>query len=424
MRNILSTKHAIAKNTVMKYGKGVYLFDANGKKYIDCAAGTFNLSLGYGHEEVIDAAKSQMDKLIHLTSSYASDPIMHLIVKLKEILPSELNKIHLKVSGGSVANEGAIKMAEVATGKQEIISFYYSHLGQTIFTLNASGNAFRAQPFLRTVPGIVKAPAPYCARCFYNQKREGCGLLCAKRLHDIIEHASSGKVAAIIIEPIFGNGDNIIPPDGFLKELREICNVYEIALIFDEIQTGMGRTGKFFASQYFNVTPDFITIAKGLGGTGFQIAAIAAKEKYTKMDPMHHSFTYGSNLMAAAAGIKTIEIMQRPGFLENVTNTGNYIKNELIKLTKKFHFIGEVRGIGLMIGFEIVNDRNEPDVVMMQKIQKKAFANGLILRSSRYGFGNTLKIRPPLILTMLEAKRICQLLEKTCIEINAQNKNS
>lgn len=419
MRNVLNTTHAILSNIVMKYGKGIYLFDEHGKRYIDCAAGTFNLSLGYGHEEVIDAAKSQMDKLIHVTSSYANDPIMRLTEKLQEILPPELNKIHLKVSGGSVANEGAIKMAEVATSRQEIISFYYSHLGQTIFTLNASGNAFRAQSFQRTVTGIIKAPAPYCTRCFYNQNQLTCGLLCVKRLHDIIKHASSGKVAAIIIEPIFGNGDNIIPPNGFLKELREICDEYGIALIFDEIQTGMGRTGKFFAAQYFNVTPDFITIAKGLGGTGFQIAAIAAKEKYTKMDPMHHSFTFGSNLMAAVAGIKTIEVMQRPGFLANVTNTGNYIKEELIKLAKKFPFIGEVRGIGLMIGFEIVKNANEPDVEMMQVIQKKAFANGLILRSSRYGYGNTLKIRPPLILTMLEAERICQLLEATFLGVSA-----
>lgn len=415
--NAIESMYAKPESVTMVKGKGIYLYDQNGKEYIDCASATFNLSLGYSNVEVIDAAKSQMDDLIHLTSSYCSKPILDLTQKLREILPNELDKVHLKISGGSEANEGAIKMAQVATGKKEVVSFYYSHLGQTIFTTNASGNSFRSEAFNLSIAGIVKVPAPYCYRCFYNQKPSTCGLMCAEKIHDIIKFGSSNNVAALIIEPIFGNGDNIVPPEGFLDAVRKICNEYGIALVFDEIQTGIGRTGKFFAAEHFGVTPDFMSIAKGLGGTGFQVAAIACKNEYAKMDPMHHSFTYGSNLMAAAAGAKTIEIMQRPNFLENVTKTGEYIKNRLSQLAEKYTCIGDIRGVGLMIGFEIVRANKEPDIEKMKAIQNKAFENGLILRSSRYGFGNTLKIRPPLTITLEEAAKLCDLLEKTLLNI-------
>lgn len=164
-----------------------------------------------------------------------------------------------------------------------------------------------------------------------------------------------------------------------------------------------------------------MSIAKGLGGSGFQVAAIACKSEYQKMNPMHHSFTYGSNLMAAVAGAKTIEIMQRSGFLENVTLVGNYIMSELKKFAEKYNFIGEIRGVGLMIGFEIIKQNKEPDVQMTKYILKQAFANGLILRSSRYGMGNTLKIRPPLNITLQETEKLCNLLDKTLQNIAINN---
>lgn len=401
------------QNVLMEKGEGIYLIDSSGKRYIDCASATFNLSLGYQNKQVIEHVKSQMDNLIHVTSSYMTPPISELAKKLAKLTPKGLDKIHLKVSSGSVANEGAIKMAQHLSGKKDIISCYRSHIGQTIFTSALSGNSFRRKPFPGNTHGILHTPAPYCHRCPYSEKPETCSLLCAEVINDQIEHASSGNVAAFIIEPIFGNGDNIVPPKKYMQAIRQICDSNDISLIFDEIQTGIGRTGHMFAADYYEVSPDIMTMAKGLGGTGFQVAAIACKEKYTSMDAMHHSFTYGSNLLAAAAGVKTLEIVDNKEFLDNVKMTGDFIMKSLERISEKHRFISDVRGVGLMIGFEISKADGSPDVELTNKLADMFFSNGMILRTSRYGRGNVLKIRPPLTLTIDEAIMIVDTIEMT-----------
>lgn len=403
-------------DTMMVNGKGIYLYDSLGNRYIDCAAATFNLSLGYSNEDVIAAAEAQMRTLIHCTSSYLTAPIAHLTNKLIEVAPDGLEKAHLKVSSGSAANEGAIKMAQYTTGKTEVVSLFRSHLGQTIFTMNASGNAFRRAPFRFPNSGVLHVPPPYCKRCFYNQEPKTCGLLCVERINDFIDYASNGDVAAMIVEPILGNGDNIVPPPGYLHALRKLCDEQGIALIFDEIQTGIGRTGQMFAAQTFDVTPDIMTVAKGLGGTGFQVAAILCKPEYASMDGMHHSFTYGSNAMAAAAATRTLEIVSQPAFLANVRSTGFYILTRLKELQCLYPAIGDARGVGLMIGFEIVDDDGMPDLARLKAVKDAAFQRGLIMRDSRYGRGNVLKIRPPLIISMEQAEELCDLLDQSFVD--------
>lgn len=388
-------------------GEGLCLYDTQGKRYIDCAAGTFNLSLGYGHREVLDAAKKQMDELVHVTSSFKTETVQKLATALVRISPKNITKAHPKVCSGSTANEGAIKMAQYHTGKKDVISFFRSHLGQTMMMMTYSGNAFRREPFPSLSPNHLCIPEPYCYRCFYKQKPENCNMLCVERINDFIKNASSGQVACIIIEPISGNGGNVVPPKRFFVELKKLCEEQNIVLIFDEIQTGMGRTGKMFAAQHFGVNPNMITVAKGLGGSGFQIAAILTDKSMGNLPGHHHSFTYGSNVLASAAAIKTIEILSSPGFLENVDLVGTYILQRMNKLKESHSYIGDVRGVGLMIGFEIVNKDGTPDVDLTNAIIKKGFDYGLILRSSQYGFGNVVKIRPALIITLKEAEEIC-----------------
>ncbi|SFR98973.1 aspartate aminotransferase family protein [Anaeromicropila populeti] len=409
---------APTENIVMERGEGIYLWDSTGKRYIDCAAATFNLSLGYSNQEVLEAVAEQADKLVHITSSYMSEPVAKLVEKLVEVTPKSLTKIHLKVSGGSTANEGAIKMAQFYNKKSGVISLFRSHVGQTIYTMNASGLGFRRQPFASLGnSGIVHVPPAYCYRCFYNQKPCSCGMLCAERIEEFIKYAGNDSISSMIVEPILGNGDNIVPPKEYFVKLRELADKHHFTLIFDEIQTGIGRTGKMFAADYFGVEPDIMTIAKGLGGTGFQIAAIATKEEYADMDSHYHSFTYGSNSLASAAGVKTLEIITRPGFLDNVTLVGNYIIRRLNEMKEKYSFIGDVRGVGLMIGFEIVDEKGEESLELTTQIKNIAFENGLIMRTSRYGIGNVLKIRPALILTLEQAKEICEILEYTFDQI-------
>jgi 4-aminobutyrate aminotransferase-like enzyme len=185
-------------DTVLVKGKGIYVYDAEGTRYIDCASATFNLSLGYGHPEVLQAVQEQAEKLIHVTSTFQTDPINAVVRKLVEVSPENLTLVHPKVSSGSVANEGAIKIAQHYTGKRDVITLFRSHLGQTMMMTSMSGNAFRKEPFPNLFPGSIQVPDPYCHRCFYKQKPQTCDFLCVDRINDFVEYASSGSVACIV----------------------------------------------------------------------------------------------------------------------------------------------------------------------------------------------------------------------------------
>jgi len=403
----------------MVRGQGVYLYDEDGREFLDCASATFNLSLGYSHPAVIRAMQEQAGKLVHVTSSFLTDPVADAARKLVETAPKSLTKAHLKVSGGSAANEGAIKMAQLATGKRDVLTLFRSHVGQTMMMTSMSGNAFRRAPFPVLYPGSLQVPDPYCYRCFYGQKVDACGLMCVDRIDQFLEFASSGQVAAIVIEPISGNGGNIVPPDGYFQKLRQFCDEQDVVLIFDEIQTGVGRTGHMYAADHFGVEPDAITVAKGLGGSGAQVAAILASDRLSGLPAHHHSFTYGANLVAAAAASVTLDIVRQPEFLANVRRTGNHILRRLREMQRRYPMIGDVRGVGLMIGFELVNPDGSEAVGLTNQLVESAMRHGLIMRSSRYGYGNVLKIRPPLILTMREADLICDRVDAILAEVVA-----
>jgi 4-aminobutyrate aminotransferase len=234
--------------------------------------------------------------------------------------------------------------------------------------------------------------------------------MCVSRIEDFIKYASNGNVAALIIEPILGNGDNIISPDGYLQAIRDFCSERGIVLIFDEVQTGVGRTGHMFACQHFGVTPDILTLSKGLGA-GFPMAAVLCNDKFLGLRTEYVSFTYGGNLVSAAASLKALEIIESPLFLKNVQNTGNYIFNRLKSFEKEYDFIINSRGVGLMIGFEVIDDEKNENLSLTHKIVKIAYENKMLLRTSRYNRGNVIKIRPALNITLDEAKRVCDTIK-------------
>ncbi len=396
----------------MVRGEGIYLYDSDGRRYIDCASATFNLSLGYSHPAVVQAIRDQADQLIHVTSSFQTDQINELSRRLVDLAPTPITKAHLKVAGGSEANEGAIKMAQRATGKRDVITLFRAHVGQTMMTTSMSGNAFRKEPFQTLFHNTLQVPDPYCRRCFYAQTQDSCGQLCVERLYDFMEYASSGSVAAFLVEPISGNGGNIVPPDGYFDGLRRFCDDTGVKLILDEIQTGIGRTGRMFAAEHFGVRPDAITLAKGLGGSGAQVAAILASDDLAGMPGDQHSFTYGSNVLAASAALATLDVIDNEDFLANVRRTGAYIIDRLLEMQSRHRVIDDVRGVGLMIGIEIADDDGSPNVELTNELAHRAMDFGLILRTSRYGRGNVLKIRPPLILTLDEAEEICDRFDQ------------
>lgn len=398
----------------MVKGQGLRIYDEQGKEYLDCISGTFNLILGYNHPEVLEAAKQQMDDLMFASSTFNSIPVDALAHALVAISPTNLTKAHLRSPGGSIANEGAIRIAQHITGKRDVITLFRSHIGQTFAMASVSGFSTHRTPFPNAFPGGVQVPSPYCSRCFYKQKPSDCDLLCVTRIDDFIQYASTGSVACVLVEPILAVGGNIIPPPGYFEALKEFCEQRGILLIFDECQTGFGRCGQMFAADYFGVSPHIMTIAKGISGIGLPIGAILTEERLTGLDKLFHGFTNGGWLPAAAAALKTIEILQRPGFLANVRQVGQQLLDGLQALAAKFPFVGEARGAGLMIGVEIVTLDNQPDNATALALHKALLEQGLIVRISEHGRGNVVEMRPALIATEQDIQEILERFEVAC----------
>ncbi|MET8698100.1 aminotransferase class III-fold pyridoxal phosphate-dependent enzyme [Kitasatospora sp. NPDC004723] len=398
-------------------GEGVYLRADDGRRYLDCSSGTFNLSLGYAHPEIVEVVREQAGRLIHVTSKFQTEPLNALVAKLAEVSPPNLTRVHLKSASGSDANESAVKIAQVHTGKSDVVTLFRGHLGQTLGMIGASGAAFRRAPFPSHLPGVVHVPDPHCLRCFYRQERATCGLLCVERINDFIDYASTGRVACVVLEPISGNGGNVVPPDGYLQALKDLCEERGILLVFDEIQTGFGRTGRMFAADHFGVAPHLMTFGKGLGGAGMPIAGILTEERLTGVEGHHINSTFGGNVLAAAAALKTVEIIGRPGFLENVRDVGGHVLERLRDLATRVPFVREVRGVGLMIGIDIVDRDGRPDPGLTNHLAERGLDHGLLLRTSLYGHGNVLKVRPALIMTRQEADEMCDLLERLFLSV-------
>ncbi|KOY16392.1 aspartate aminotransferase family protein [Paenibacillus xylanivorans] len=401
-------------------GKGIKLIDDSGVEYLDGVSGTFNLSLGYNHPHVVSKIQEQVGNLTHMSSSFTEPYVDEVLDHLIEYAPNDINAGWMRDITGSTANECATKIAQKYTQSTDIISLYLSHHGQTQFATGISGNAFRRKRFPNSaVANSVHVPAPYCYRCPFKSSSGDCEYQCVEAISDAIEYASSGSVACMIIEPILGNGGNIIPPAGYFKRLRKLCDEYNIILIADEVQTGIGRTGYMFASELFDIQPDMITLAKGLGGIGVPVAAVLMQSRLNVLEKHEHSFTSGSNLISVTAAKSTLEVVSEPGFLDDVKRKGEILGGLLQDLAMKYPSIGEARGVGLMWGLEMVGDNNEPDTDKTNAIIDRAFTDEhLILRGSRYGFGNVVKVRPSLTTTEDELVEIVERLDSVLASVH------
>lgn len=389
-------------------GSGLRVWDADGREYLDCAAGTFNLSLGHNHPDVVAAIKQQSDELLFASSMFQTDVSNRVMELLVELSPANLTRVNLRSSGGSTATEGAVKIAQLHTGRRDVIVPFRGHVGQTIAASALNGMSRLRAPFPAIYPAAVNVPDPYCLRCFYRQESSSCGFLCIDRIDDFIRYASSGSVAAIMIEPISGAGGNIVPPPGYLKRLREFCDERDIVLVFDETQTSFGRTGFLTAAEAFGVEPHMMTVSKGLSGSGLPLAAIITEERLVGMDRSLHGFTSGGHPVAAAAAIATLTAVSRPEFLENVRTVGSALMAALRDLAGTYPEIGDVRGLGLMLGVEL----SEPDGSRSPRLARALHAalmdRGVITRVSEHGEGNTIELRPPLILTHEDARLVAE----------------
>jgi validone 7-phosphate aminotransferase len=388
----------------LAHGEGVRVWDTTGREYLDCVSGTFNLVLGHNHPAVVAAVRGQLDDLVFASSSFRTGPTDRVMELLVELSPPELTRVNLRSSGGSTANEGAIKIAQWLTGRRDVIVPFRGHVGQSMAATSYNGTSRMREPFPYHLPGAVHVPEPYCFRCFYRQTPDKCGMWCVDRIEDFIAYASSGSVAAMLIEPISGVGGNVVPPPEYLPRLKEFCDERGIVLIFDENQTGLGRTGRLFAADHFGVTPHVMTLSKGLTGSGFPLAAILTEERLVGMPRSMHGFTYGSHTLSAAAAVATLNVVRRPEFLAHVRKVGALLMERLRGLDAPC--VGDVRGVGLMLGVELVEPDGSRSNRLATALNKALTDRAVITRVSEHGQGNVIELRPPLVLSAEDANLV------------------
>jgi 4-aminobutyrate aminotransferase len=341
---------------VVDKASGSIVTDINGRDYIDCFAGISVVNTGHCNPHVIAAAKAQMEKLIHCSSyMYHVQSTADLAEKMAHIAPPGLTKTFFGNSGAE-AIEGALKLARLYTGKHEFIALQAGFHGRTWGALSVSGNQYRKKGGGPYAPGVAFAPAPYVYRSRRREDPAECGRDFAKALEDVIRFATCGDVAAFIAEPVLGEGGTIVPPLNYFQEAKKILDRYGILFIADEVQCGFARTGKMFAVEHFGVVPDILVTAKGIAA-GFPLSAFTTRpEIAAAFKPGDHLSTFGGNPVSCAAALANIEYMERENLCARAAELGDYAKSRLCELRQENSLIGDVRGLGLMIGIELVRD--------------------------------------------------------------------
>ena len=385
-------------------GHGATLRDIEGKEYLDCYAGISVVNAGHCPPKVVKAVQDQAEKLIHYGSYVYHNPVVtELAERLASIAPKGLVKTFFGNSGAE-ANETAVKLAKKFTKKQEIVALECSFHGRTVGTLSITGQSKRKRydmgPYLS---GVSFNTAAYCYRCPLEKEYPSCGVLCARRLEDIINYHSSDDVAALIAEPIMGEGGIIVPPPEYFKVLKKILDEHGSLLIIDEVQSGYGRTGKMFGIEHYDVIPDIMTLGKGIAA-GFPLSAcIARTDVGDSLQPGDHLSTFGGNPVCCAAAIANLDIFNEEKLVEASAKKGEYLIKRFKELQEKHPIIGDVRGRGLMVGVELVKDSKTkaPGVEETTKLKEAMRKHGVLV-----GTGGVLacvvRFQPPLVITMKE----------------------
>jgi len=381
--------------------KGSVLKDVDGNVYIDFTSGIGVVSLGHCKEEIVQTICDQAGKLIHSCIHVVNyEPYLKLARRLTEITPGSFKKKAIMLNSGSEAVENAIKIVRQYTGRPAIISFENSFHGRTYMALTLTGkwDPYKVGfgPF---VPGVHMTPYAYCYRCPFHLEYPGCGLACVHHIEKSIlkTQVSAKEVAAIITEPIQGEGGFIAPPPDYFKEIKRICDDHDIALIVDEIQTGFARTGKMWAIEHYGVEPDIIVMAKAIA-SGLPLSAVVARDEMMRdVYPGSLGGTYGGNPIACATALKVIDIIENEGIVERAAVLGKKLRKRLDEMAANHGVIGEVRGKGPMLAMEFVKDRKtkEPHPDAASRVLKGALAKGLMtLKAGLYG--NCVRLHPPL----------------------------
>jgi len=376
--------------------EGAYIFATDGKKYLDFTCGIGVTNTGHCHPKVVQAIREQAGNFLHAQANIVvHKPMMQLIEELRKIVPANIDGFFFSNSGAE-AVEGALKLARNATGRNAIIVFSGSFHGRTAGTMALTTSKTVYKQGAQLLPsGVYVAPYPYAYRLGMGEEQASQYAL--EALNDLlISQIAPNDVAAMLIEPVLGEGGYVPPPAGFLKGLREVCDKHGILLILDEVQSGFGRTGKWFAFEHYNINPDIMTVAKGIA-SGLPLSGVFSSLKLMKKWPTgSHGGTYGGNIVACAAAVATIQAIQEENMLENAKLRGTQLQTGLRKLQEEYPEIGDVRGLGLMIGseFEVGGDfKNAKPLV--KEIIHAAEVRGLLLLSCGT-YDSTIRWIPPL----------------------------
>lgn len=382
-------------------GRGAVVKDLDGREYLDGFSGISVANTGHCHQKVVEAVKEQADKLLHCcTYVYHVAPAAELAERLAKIAPGGLRKTFFSNSGAE-AIECAIKMGRKFSKKHEIIALMCSFHGRTLGTLSVTGQWGRHRydmgPYLG---GVSFAPAPYCYRCSLGQTYPSCGIQCAEMIEDIIQYASSNDVAEFIAEPILGEGGIIVPPPEYFKTVKRILDRHGILFIDDEVQTGFGRTGRMFGIEHYGVEPNIMCLAKGIA-SGMPLGACMARPEIAdSYEPGDHLSTFGGNPVSCAAGVASLEVMLEQDLPRQSSVKGEYLLKRLRELQESEPLIGEVRGKGLMMGAELVDEHRHktPAQEEAAEIRELMRSKGILI-----GVGgvkaNVVRIQPPLVIT-------------------------
>jgi 4-aminobutyrate aminotransferase len=402
---------------VVESASGAVVEDVDGNRFLDFNAGIAVVATGHCHPSVVESIQQQAAKLIHMSGTdFYYDGMVTLAEKLSEIAPGDVERRVSFGNSGAEAVEGAIKLARWSTGRDKIIAFFGAFHGRTMGALSLTARkAVQRAGFGPLIPGVVHAPYPNCYRCPFGQKEETCAVECVKHIEDTLLKtiAPAEETAAIVVEVVQGEGGYVVPPKKFFDELARVAHTNGILLVCDEVQSGMGRTGKMWAAQHFDLVPDIFSVAKGIA-SGMPLGATVARADLMTWPPGAHASTFGGNPVCCAAAITTIGLLQN-GLVENAAKMGAHIRSRIDDWPNRFPHVGQVRGLGLMIGIELVRDQKSREKApeLRDKIVDLAFERGLLI----LGAGeNTLRLCPPLVVTKDQCDFAVNTLEE-CLKL-------
>ncbi|MGA2464540.1 MAG: acetyl ornithine aminotransferase family protein [Thermodesulfobacteriota bacterium] len=413
-QKFISQSYTRAYPLVVKKAKGVWVEDVDGNRFLDFNSGIAVCNTGHCHPRVVEAIHRQAEQLIHMSGSdFYYEAQSNLAAKLAEITPGPKEKKVFFGNSGAEAIEAALKLARFHTRRPFILAFLGAFHGRTMGALSLTASkAIFEKGFSPLVPGVTHVPYPYCYRCpYHHYQYPGCSVACVEWIREDLFKRSipPEEVAAIFVEPIQGEGGYVVPPPEFHKKLYDLAKEFGILFVADEVQSGMGRTGKMMAIEHWGVTPDIFALAKGIA-SGMPLGAMVSQSEVMDWVRGSHASTFGGNPISCQAALTTIELLEE-GLIQNAAIQGEYLLKNLRDLQKRFHLIGDVRGKGLMIGIEMVRDKKTKEKAIEERntVIQGCFEKGLLI----LGCGeNVIRFSPPLIITQKEADIALSILEE------------